>query len=96
MLDIVIGTPVANRLHKEVEGLIGFFVNTLVLRTEISQSATLREYLSHVKEVNLDAQAHQQIPFEHLVERLNPQRSTSHSPLFQVMFNMNNNELSSV
>ncbi|MBL4672879.1 MAG: AMP-binding protein, partial [Arenicella sp.] len=87
--DIVMGTPMANRLHKEVEGLIGFFANTLVLRTDVLQATTLSDYLAQVKALNIDAQMNQLIPFDYLVERLNPSRSTSYSPLFQVMFSMN-------
>ncbi|MBL4673508.1 MAG: amino acid adenylation domain-containing protein, partial [Arenicella sp.] len=90
--DIVMGTPMANRLHTDVEGLIGFFVNTLVLRIDVSQATTLSDYLAHVKAVNVDAQMNQQIPFDYLVEQLNPPRSTSYSPLFQVMFSMDINE----
>ncbi|HEX8293529.1 MAG TPA: amino acid adenylation domain-containing protein, partial [Pyrinomonadaceae bacterium] len=90
--DIVLGTPVANRPLKELEPLVGFFVNTLVLRTDCSAGRTFREYLAHVRRVNLDAQAHQDVPFEYLVERLNPHRSTSHTALFQIVFSMNTNE----
>tara|TARA_Y100000310_G_scaffold307979_1_gene350630 strand:+ start:1582 stop:8949 length:7368 start_codon:yes stop_codon:yes gene_type:complete len=91
--DIVIGTPVANRMQVEVEPLIGLFINTLVLRTN-SEHGSIIDYLHHVKEVNLSAQAHQDIPFEQLVEHCNLERSTQHPPLFQIMFNMNNNEQS--
>ncbi len=91
--DIVIGTPVANRLQKELEPLVGFFVNTLVLRTDTRAGRTFREYLAELKRMNLDAQANQDVPFEYLVERLKPQRSTSHTPLFQIMFNMNTTEV---
>ena len=90
--DIVLGTPVANRLQKELEPLVGFFVNTLVLRTDCRAGRTFREYLRELKSVNLDAQANQDVPFEYLVERLKPQRSTSHAPLFQIMFSMNTTE----
>jgi amino acid adenylation domain-containing protein len=90
--DIVIGTPVANRLQQELEPLVGFFVNTLVLRADCSWSQRFQDYLRHIKKINLDAQANQDVPFEYLVERLKPQRSTSHAPLFQIMFNMNTNE----
>lgn len=91
--DIVIGTPVANRLNKEVEPLIGFFVNTLVLRTIYDGDASFNEFLDYIKQVNLDAQEHQDLPFEYLVDHVNPERSTSHSALFQIMFSMNNNEI---
>jgi amino acid adenylation domain-containing protein len=90
--DIVIGTPVANRLQKELEPLVGFFVNTLVLRVDCSPGRSFQDYLVHIKSVNQDAQANQDVPFEHLVERLNPHRSTSHTPLFQIMFSMDTNE----
>ena len=89
--DIIIGTPVANRMQVELEPLIGFFVNTLVLRTDTSYEA-LDEYLSHVREVNLQAQSHQDIPFEQLVEHCGVTRSLKHTPLFQIMFRMNTNE----
>ncbi|MCJ8274688.1 MAG: AMP-binding protein, partial [Psychrosphaera sp.] len=90
--DIVLGVPVANRMQKELEDVIGFFVNTLVLRTDCSGNPTFGEYLNQVKTANLDAQANQDVPFEHLVERLQPTRSTAHSALFQIMFSMDTNE----
>jgi len=86
--DIVMGTPVANRLQKEVEPLVGFFVNTLILRVDCSGGRSFKEYLEHVKRVNLEAQAHQDVPFEQVVERLKPRRSSSHGALFQIMFSM--------
>ncbi len=82
--DIVIGTPVANRLQAELEPIIGFFVNTLVLRVNTRQKS-LNEYFNHVKNVHLDAQSNQDVPFEQLVEHLNVPRSTAHTPLFQIM-----------
>ncbi|MFS1524186.1 amino acid adenylation domain-containing protein [Microbulbifer sp. 2304DJ12-6] len=85
--DIVMGTPVANRMHPAVEPLIGFFVNTLVLRLDVDLQLSLSDYLAAVKNVNLGAQAHQDTPFELLVEQLNPQRSQLHTPLFQIMMN---------
>ncbi|AWK43173.1 MULTISPECIES: non-ribosomal peptide synthetase [Photorhabdus] len=90
--DIVIGTPVANRLQAEVEPLIGFFVNMLVLRTQYQADLTFAEYLSYIRQVNIDAQAHQLLPFELLVEKMQPERSTSYSPLFQIVFSMDTNE----
>ncbi|MCJ8270897.1 MAG: condensation domain-containing protein, partial [Psychrosphaera sp.] len=86
--DIVIGIPVANRLQGELEPLIGFFVNTLVLRVDTNH-ATLPDYFGHVRQLHLDAQSHQEVPFEQLVERLNVPRSTAHSPLFQIMMTTN-------
>ncbi|WP_052713157.1 non-ribosomal peptide synthetase [Pseudoalteromonas rubra] len=85
--DILIGTPVANRLQSELEPLIGFFVNNLVLRTQ-TQHATLGDYFAHVRDVHHNAQANQDVPFEQLVERLNVERSLSHDPLFQIMLSM--------
>ncbi len=91
--DIVIGTPVANRMQAELEPLIGFFINTLVLRAD-THHENLTDYFAHIRKVNLDAQAYQDIPFEQLVEHCNVSRSTQHAPLFQIMFSMNTNEQS--
>ncbi|MCJ8271352.1 MAG: condensation domain-containing protein, partial [Psychrosphaera sp.] len=90
--DIPIGSPIANRTQSKVENLIGFFVNTLILRTQIPADISFTQLLKGVRQTTLDAFAHQDIPFEHLVEQLNPQRSTSHNPLFQVMFAGQNNQ----
>ena len=84
--DILIGTPVANRRQGELEALIGFFVNTLVLRTDLSGRPRVGELLERVKSQSLGAQQHQDIPFEQVVEIVQPERSLAHSPLFQVMF----------
>ncbi|WP_281560967.1 non-ribosomal peptide synthetase [Thalassomonas sp. RHCl1] len=89
--DIVIGSPMANRTHAQIEPLIGFFVNTLVLRTN-TDFDNLDDYLQHVRKVNLDAQNHQDIPFDYLVEHLSVGRNLSYTPVFQIVFNMGANE----
>ena len=86
--DIVIGTPVANRLHASLEPLIGFFVNTLVLRTQLNPTMTFVDLLQQVRETNLAAQSNQDVAFEQVVERINPQRSIKYSPLFQIMLTL--------
>ena len=84
--DVVIGTPVANRHRAEIEPLIGFFVNTQALRVDLSGSLSVAQLLAQVRGTALAAQAHQDIPFEQVVEALSPIRSMAHSPVFQVMF----------
>ncbi|MCP4405726.1 MAG: amino acid adenylation domain-containing protein, partial [bacterium] len=84
--DLCIGTPVANRNHPDLEGLIGFFVNTLVLRIDLSGNPTFRDGLQRVRQMCLEAYAHQDLPFEQLVEALRPVRDVARQPVFQVMF----------
>ncbi|MDB9510452.1 amino acid adenylation domain-containing protein [Kamptonema animale CS-326] len=91
--DVLVGTPVANRNRAEIEGLIGFFVNTLVLRSDLSNNPTFTQVLERVRNVALEAYAHQDIPFEQLVDALQPERSLSYTPLFQVMFVLQNTPL---
>ncbi|WP_163997845.1 non-ribosomal peptide synthetase, partial [Pyxidicoccus caerfyrddinensis] len=88
--DIVVGSPIAGRTYSQTEGLIGFFVNTLVLRTHVEPRTTSQELFARVRATTLSAYEHQDVPFEKLVEELRPQRSLSHSPLFQVGFTLQN------
>ncbi len=88
--DIGVGTPIANRNSTEIENLIGFFVNTLVLRSNLADNPTFLELLTQVRKVALEAYTHQEMPFEKLVEVLQPERDLGRSPLFQVMFVLQN------
>jgi len=89
-VDILVGSPIANRNRAEIEPLIGFFVNTLVLRSDLAGNPNFRDLLKQVREITLDAYAHQNLPFEKLLEELQLARNLSHSPLFQVMFSLQN------
>src|SRR5258708_7514641 len=94
--EVVIGTPVANRGRAETENLIGFFVNTLALRLDLSSAPTVAELLARVKTQVIAAQQHQDMPFEQVVELINPIRTLAHGPLFQVMFAWQNSESGSL
>jgi amino acid adenylation domain-containing protein len=94
--DIVVGTDVANRNRSEIEPLIGFFVNLLVLRTDLSGNPSFQELLGRVREVTLGAYAHQDLPFAKLVEVLQPDRTSSYTPLFQVLFVLQNAPISAL
>src|SRR5262245_4011565 len=85
-LDIVVGTAIANRRCIEIEGMLGMIVNTLALRTDLSGDLTFKELLKRVRKVCLDGYAHQDMPFDKLVEALQPQRTLSHTPIFQAVF----------
>ncbi|MFL5351286.1 amino acid adenylation domain-containing protein, partial [Archangium sp.] len=88
--DIVVGTPIAGRTRSELEGMIGLFINTLALRTPLSGALRFRELMGQVHQTTVEAFAHQEVPFERLVDALKPERRLSHSPLFQVMFILQN------
>jgi amino acid adenylation domain-containing protein len=88
--DLVVGSPIANRPQTETEGLIGFFLNNLALRTDLSGNPTFQEVLGRVRQTALDAYAHQDVPFEKLIEELKPERDLSRTTIFQVYFNLFN------
>ncbi|MEA5517932.1 non-ribosomal peptide synthetase [Limnoraphis robusta] len=94
--DIIIGSPIANRNRAEIEKLIGFFVNTLALRVDLSGNPTFEELLQRVRQVSLEAYANQDLPFEQLLEELKISRSLSYTPLFQIMFVLQNDLLKEV
>src|SRR5262249_5205639 len=89
--DLVVGTPIANRNRTELEGLIGFFINQLALRTDLSGDPSFMEVLRRVRDVTLGAYEHQDLPFEKLVEELQPIRSLAQAPIFQIVFGLQNN-----
>ncbi|MDH5548219.1 MAG: amino acid adenylation domain-containing protein, partial [Gammaproteobacteria bacterium] len=88
--DICVGTPIANRRHSELEPLIGFFANTLVIRTSMDDNPSFTELLSKTRHTILDSYSHQDLPFEQLIDSLNVEREMSYSPLFQVLFGLQN------
>jgi len=92
--DVVMGTPIAGRTHKDVEPLIGFFVNSLVLRTRVSSELSFSELLEQNKQHILDVFSHQHMPFDMLVEKISPQRALNHNPMFQIVFAVQNTEKS--
>ena len=88
--DTIVGTPVANRSRSELEGLIGFFVNTLALRSDLSENPSFRTLLARVRQTTIESYAHQDLPFDLLVDELRPERQAGQNPLFQVMFVLQN------
>ena len=94
--DIAVGTPIANRVRQEIEPLIGFFVNTLVMRGDLSANPSFVDLIAQLKKTAVEAYNHQDVPFEKLVDLLQPERNTGHTPLFQVMFAMQESALESL
>ncbi|KAF9342930.1 hypothetical protein BGX26_006604, partial [Mortierella sp. AD094] len=94
--DLVIGTPTANRNHPQVEQLIGFFVNTLALRIDLSGEPSTKQLLERIRKTTVTAQAHQDLPFEQVVEIAQPPRRMDQTPLFQVLFAWENNDIGAV
>jgi len=94
--DISVGAPIANRNRSEIEGLVGFFVNTLVLRSDLSGNPTFKEFLGRVRDTATQAYSNQDIPFEMLVDAVQPNRDLSHTPLFQVMFVLQENPIEAI
>jgi amino acid adenylation domain-containing protein len=90
--DIVVGSPIAGRNYQETEGLLGFFVNMIVLRTDLSNNPTFTELLKRVRQISLEAYERQDLPFERLVQELNPDRSLSQNPLFQTVFSLQSHQ----
>jgi len=91
--ELLVGSPVAGRTRTEIEGLIGFFVNTIVTKAAFTKSTSFRQLVKHAKETTLDAFAHQDLPFEKLVEELSPQRNVGRTPFFQTMFSLQNESM---
>lgn len=91
--DIIVGTPVANRPYEDLEGIVGFFANTIALRSEIDPELSFSEYLKRIRQIALEGFDHQEIPFEMVVDHLQPDRSNSWNPLYQVMFALQNNQM---
>ena len=95
-LDIAVGSPIANRTRQEIEGLVGFFVNSLVLRTKLDEQASFLDLLRLVRDITLDAYAHQDLPFERLVEELQPERALNRNPLFQIVFALQSTQMETI